>query len=144
MKTRNAEIVFTSRMNGHGQSDQEQKTTAVLRGQIGVSGSSLYLSFSDKIADVGPADYTVRISGNEALILRKGALPMRQPLLLGTTMDGTYETAFGLMETKATAEKIETVSDSSGNSGSVHLVYELNMQGQSVGKLTLDYHYMVK
>ncbi|MCQ2010768.1 DUF1934 domain-containing protein [Sporolactobacillus sp. STSJ-5] len=141
MKTRNAEIVFTSRMSDPGESNRQQKTTTVVRGKVGESGSSLYLVFSAKIADVGQADYTIRVSGSEALILRKGALPMRQPLMVGQTIAGTYDTEYGRMETKAAAETIDSITDSSGDSGSVRIVYALSIQGQSVGRMTLDYHY---
>ncbi|MCO7176297.1 DUF1934 domain-containing protein [Sporolactobacillus kofuensis] len=144
MKTRDAEIVFTSRIDSNEQQPgQLQKTTARLNGRIGKSASSLYLTYNDRIAE-GYADYTIRISGQEALILRKGAMPMRQPLRLGISMDGTYETAYGVLSTTATAEKIETVFDSSTRAGSVRLVYALTMQGQSTGICTLDYHYRLK
>ncbi|SFG23276.1 DUF1934 domain-containing protein [Sporolactobacillus nakayamae] len=141
MKTRDAEIVFISRICDPGQSRQQQKTTAVLQGRVGRSGSSLYLVFSAEIADVGPADYTIRVSGKEALIIRKGASPMRQPLMIGQTMTGTYGTQIGHMETKATTEIID--SDTSDDSGVVRLVYDLSVAGQSVGKVMLDYRYKI-
>lgn len=143
MKTCDAEIVFISRICDPGQPRKLQKTTAVLQGRVGKSGSSLYLIFSAEIADVGPADYTIRVGGNEALILRKGASPMRQPLMIGQTMTGTYGTQIGYMETKATAEIIETDTDASGDSGLVRLVYGLSVADQLVGKMMLDYRYKI-
>ncbi|MET1248640.1 DUF1934 domain-containing protein [Sporolactobacillus sp. STCC-11] len=141
MKTRDAEIVFISRICDPGQSRKQQKTTAVLQGRVGRSGSSLYLVFSAEIADVGPADYTIRVGDKEALIIRKGASPMRQPLMIGQTMTGTYGTQIGHMETKASAEIID--SDTSGDSGAVRLVYDLSVADQSVGKVLLDYRYKI-
>ncbi|MFD2695470.1 DUF1934 domain-containing protein [Sporolactobacillus shoreicorticis] len=143
MKTRDAEIVFISRMNDPDELKCQQQTTTVVQGKVGESGSSLYLVFSAKIADVGQADYTIRVGGNEALILRKGALPMRQPLMVGQIVAGTYDTAYGRMETKAAAETIDSIIDASGDSGSIRIVYALSIQGQSVGKMVLDYHYKV-
>jgi uncharacterized beta-barrel protein YwiB (DUF1934 family) len=143
MKTRDAEIVFISRICDPEQPRKLQKTTAVLQGRVGKSGSSLYLVFNAEVADVGPADYTIRVGGKEALILRKGASPMRQPLMIGQTMTGTYGTQIGHMETKATAEMIDIDTDASGDSGSVRLIYDLSIAGQLVGKMMLDYRYKI-
>ncbi|GAY74730.1 DUF1934 domain-containing protein [Sporolactobacillus inulinus] len=144
MQTQDAEIVFTSTIDDPSDPGNRQTIAQVIQGKIGKSGSSLYLVFSAEIADVGLADYTIRVGNEEALILRKGALPMRQQLVIGQSIKGSYESQFGRMETQATAKRIETTCDPAGRCGSVHLVYELLIQEQSVGKATMEYRYLIK
>ncbi|MDD9148281.1 MULTISPECIES: DUF1934 domain-containing protein [unclassified Sporolactobacillus] len=143
MKTHEAEIVFTSRTMNRQQPDADQMTKSVLRGRIAEGAGSLYLIFSAAVPEAGPADYTIKISGDgrEALIRRKGAVPLRQPLFVGTPAEGTYETPFGKLKTEATALKIESSWDRETRSGTAGLIYEMMLEGQYSGRFRLDFRF---
>ncbi|MCL1631291.1 DUF1934 domain-containing protein [Sporolactobacillus sp. CPB3-1] len=143
MITRSAEIIFTSKINDDNDSTLVQEMTRHIRGRMGKSGSSLYLIFSTAMGDLGCCDYIIRVGGSEALILRKGPVPMRQPLLVGHARTGTYDAGYAKMETRAVAEKIETRFSEEQGAGSVLLIYQLTMQEQRVGTITHNYCYRV-
>lgn len=143
MEAYDAEIVFTSRIVNRQQPDANQMTKSVCHGRVAEGTGSLYLIFSGTVAEAGPVDYTIKISGNrrEALIRRKGSLPLRQPLFVGEPMPGTYETPFGKLATEATALKIEALWNRETCFGTAALVYELILQGQYAGKFRLDFRF---
>lgn len=143
METHDAEIVFTSRIVSRQQPDANQITKSVLRGRIAEGAGSLYLIFSATVPEAGSVDYTIKLSGDgrEALIRRKGAVPLRQPLFVGEPMRGTFETPFGKLETEATALKIKSSWDRETRSGTAGLVYEMTLQGEYVGRFRLDFRF---
>lgn len=141
LPTDRVEIMLTSRVVDRQHPNANQITKSVHNGKIIEGARSLYLIFSDKIEEAGDVDYTIRISENDALIRRKGALPFRQPLVVGMTLPGTYEAPYGTLRTEATALKIEAAWDRQAGSGRARFVYEMALQGQYIGRFTIDYVY---
>ncbi|RYL95104.1 DUF1934 domain-containing protein [Sporolactobacillus sp. THM7-4] len=144
METFDVDILFTSRIVNMDQPGASQITRSTLHGRIAEGAGSLYLIFSDTVEEIGAVDYTIKINGDEALIRRTGAVPMRQPLFIGKPMNGTYEGPYGTMATEATAQRIEATWDRKIGSGAASLVYDMTLQGEYVGQCRLDYRYTAK
>ncbi|RYM05544.1 DUF1934 domain-containing protein [Sporolactobacillus sp. THM7-7] len=141
MEAFDVKIVFTSRIVNRQHPAANQMTQSVLPGRVTEGAGSLYLTFSDYIEEAGEADYTIKIKEDEAMVRRKGALPMRQRLFIGQPMPGTYEAPYGTIVSEATALKIEAFWDRSRRFGEARLVYEMVLGGQYVGQCRLDFRF---
>lgn len=137
MNVHQVSIVFTSRSaNG------DQPVRSVRRsGQIAEGADGFYLLFQDTVEEAGTVDYSIKFGNREALIRRKGALPLRQPLALGVSMEGSYQSPFGTLPTEAVARRIEADWDAAKGQGRATLSYELTMQQEPAGNFEMIFSF---
>ncbi|HWK23028.1 MAG TPA: DUF1934 domain-containing protein [Ureibacillus sp.] len=85
---------------------------------------------------------TVKLGNEQALILRSGGIKMRLPFNTSHEESGHYDTQYGTLpiETKTHQLAHEYNEDNLIN-GSFNVQYDLMINGQSVGKYTLEIHY---
>lgn len=102
--------------------------------------SSSYLQY-DEVMEEGDVHTTVKISGNEVLILRSGAIKMRLHFLLNKKTPGNYKTPFGLLETSALTKRLDTDFSEEKQEGHVDLLYDMAIQGSNAGTYHMTINY---
>jgi uncharacterized beta-barrel protein YwiB (DUF1934 family) len=102
--------------------------------------SSSYLQY-DEVMEEGDVHTTVKITGNEVLILRSGAIKMRLHFLLNKKTPGNYKTPYGLLETSALTKRLETDFNEEKQEGHVDLLYDMAIQGSNAGTYHLTINY---
>ncbi len=95
-----------------------------------------YLQYEEVLEEVGTVRTIVKVSDEEMLILRSGAIKMRLSFRLQEKLRGSYEVPMGAFETATLAQKMEYYSDEQG-SGEIDLVYDFEMQGNDAGRFHL-------
>jgi uncharacterized beta-barrel protein YwiB (DUF1934 family) len=97
-----------------------------------------YLQY-EEISDQGSTRTIVKMAGNEALILRSGAVKMRLPFARNQKISCRYKLPFGKFETMTVAKKIDHGYDAETVKGWIDLLYDFSMQGvQSIGTYHLE------
>jgi len=100
---------------------------------------SSYLQYEETMEE-GEVRTTVKITGNEVLILRNGAIGMRLHFLLDKKTPGNYKTPYGVLETSALAKRIDANHNEQSQEGHVDLLYDMQIQGSEAG----TYHLTIK
>lgn len=100
--------------------------------------NSSYLQY-DEVMEEGDVHTTVKISGDEVLILRSGAIKMRLLFLLNKKTPGNYQTQYGLLETSVLTKRLDTAFNEKTQEGHVDLLYDMAIQGSNAG----TYHLMI-
>jgi uncharacterized beta-barrel protein YwiB (DUF1934 family) len=118
------------------QEEHEEIIEGTAQGDFIEKDKSAYLQY-DEISDQGSIRTIVKMAGNEALILRSGAVKMKLPFKLNQQMIGSYEMPFGKFETMTVAKNIDLFYDN--GKGKIDLLYDFSMQGApSVGTYHLE------
>ncbi|GGE28706.1 hypothetical protein GCM10011391_04100 [Pullulanibacillus camelliae] len=120
--------------------DMGPETTVLhTKGVLYIKGGAYFLRYKEEMEGVGSVDHTVKIKGDEALILRTGAVSMRQPLKVGEALTGSYNSPYGQMETVTTLNRCEAGWQDKSRNGRLLISYDLVLQGQAVGRFTLTF-----
>ena len=90
--------------------------------------NSSYLQY-DEAMEEGDVHTTVKISENDVLIMRSGAIKMRLHFLLNKKTHGNYKTPYGLLETSAVTKRLDTDFNDENQEGHVDLLYDMAIQG---------------
>lgn len=110
-------------------------------GQYLEKDNGKYIKY-EEITEEGTIKTIIKITGNEGIILRSGAVKMRLSFVLNKKRNGSYESPYGtfLVETD-TKRMLLDVSQQSLTEGNFDLLYELKMQGKSNGTyhMTIDF-----
>ncbi|WP_235888091.1 DUF1934 domain-containing protein [Neobacillus paridis] len=99
-----------------------------------------YLQYEEVLEEVGTIRTIVKVSQEEMLILRSGAIKMRLPFRLQQKLPGSYELSLGAFETATLAKKMEFTSQENG-SGQIDIIYDFEMQGAPAGTFQLEIHF---
>lgn len=86
----------------------------------------------EEVQEEGNVRTIVKVAGDEALILRGGAMKMRLPFRLHKKLRGSYEMPFGTFETMTLAKRIEH------SDGLIDILYDFTMQGSHAGTYHLE------
>jgi uncharacterized beta-barrel protein YwiB (DUF1934 family) len=92
---------------------------------------AVFLKYEEVQAE-GTVRTIVKVAGDEALILRGGAVKMRLPFRLHKKLRGSYEMPFGSFETMTLAKRIEH------SAGLIDILYDFSMQGEPAGTYHLE------
>lgn len=116
-----------------------EETTVKTTGLVTVKNHTLYLRYEEQMEEIGTVHHTLKIKPEEVTVLRQGPLSMRMPLALNQEAEGSYQTPFGRMEMMTHAKKLDYKWNEEKETGVIHLVYELTMQGDYVGLCDIRY-----
>ncbi|MBD8071383.1 DUF1934 domain-containing protein [Bacillus sp. PS06] len=118
--------------------DQRQKQTVAFQanGQYYIKGNSTYLQFIEP-NDLGDVKTIVKIKESEVLILRSGAVTMRQLFRKSETTNGTYQSPAGNMEMLTNTNNVEYKFYNKSHKGHLFLTYTLVLQGEPTGRYTI-------
>lgn len=114
----------------HQQGAKEVYELAVFGRYLEKDGAS-FLKY-EEVQDEGTVRTIVKVAGDEALILRGGAVKMRLPFRLHKKLRGSYEMPFGSFETITLAKRIEHAA------GLIDILYDFSMQGKPAGTYHLE------
>ncbi|RFU62364.1 DUF1934 domain-containing protein [Peribacillus glennii] len=103
-------------------------------------GNALYLQYTEEDEN-GKTQTTVKYKEPEALIMRGGAVKMRQVFNPGETMNGHYESRYGSMPMQTKTESVHHVWAEEKHEGMFVFRYELFMQGDLLGQYEMAIAY---
>lgn len=109
-------------------------------GQYQETQTATYLRYQEAL-EVGTVNTTVKITNDEMLILRSGALKMRMVFRPGKPVSGTYHSPHGYMEIVTEAQNFTHDYNNKSNKGHITLKYDLSMQETLAGTYHLDIKY---
>ncbi|MFL6558864.1 MAG: DUF1934 domain-containing protein [Bacillus sp. (in: firmicutes)] len=89
----------------------------------------------EEVQEEGNVRTIVKVAGDEALILRGGAVKMRLPFRLHKKLRGSYEMPFGTFETLTLAKRIEH------SDGLIDILYDFTMQGSHAGTYHMEINF---
>ncbi|MFP5107279.1 DUF1934 domain-containing protein [Neobacillus sp. C211] len=114
----------------HQHGSKEVYELAVFGRYLQKDGAS-FLKY-EEVQEEGNVRTIVKVAGDEALILRGGAVKMRLPFRLHKKLRGSYEMPFGTFETMTLAKRIEH------SDGLIDILYDFTMQGSHAGTYHLE------
>ncbi|MBY0123286.1 DUF1934 domain-containing protein [Bacillus sp. S/N-304-OC-R1] len=106
-------------------------------GRYYIKENARFLQY-DEAMDEGMAKTIIKVSDNEGLILRSGAVKMRLPFIMNKKLKGSYHTPYGVFEMDTMTKRLDHQFDAQTGSGSIELLYELKMQGANSGTYHLS------
>ena len=90
-----------------------------------------FLKYEEALEE-GTVRTIVKVTPEEALILRGGAVKMRLPFMLHKKRIGSYEMPFGTFETMTMTKRLEY------SKGLIDILYDFTMQGSPAGTYHLE------
>lgn len=101
-------------------------------GRYSQKENARYLQY-DEVMEAGTVRTIVKISNQEGLILRSGAVKMRLSFNMNKRLRGSYTTPYGVFELVTLTKRFEHQFDENTRSGSIEILYDLKMQGAHSG-----------
>ena len=108
-------------------------------GQYLEKDGSSYIKYEEEIEE-GTIKTIVKVSGNEGLILRSGAVKMRLAFLLNKKRNGSYETPYGTFLMVTDTKRLGMEKEAHSPSGLIDILYDLNTNGNKNG----TYHMTIQ
>lgn len=113
-----------------GNSKDTFELTAV--GRYYKKGNARYLQYEEEM-DVGMVKTIVKMTEDDGLILRSGSIKMRLPFKMHQSLRGNYTTPYGVFNLKTLTKRMVHEFKEETSTGSIDLMYDLNMQGAKAG-----------
>jgi uncharacterized beta-barrel protein YwiB (DUF1934 family) len=121
--------------------DNKESFELVVFGQFFEKDNASFLKY-EEAHEEGTVRTIVKLAGDEALILRGGAVKMRLPFRLNTRLNGSYELPFGVIETTTLARELDFHVDN--GKGRIAIVYDFAMQGELAGRYQLEISFQAE
>ena len=115
--------------------DQQETFELTVFGRYFQKGNADFLQYEEMIEE-GSVRTIVKMTSDEALILRGGALKMRLPLQLNRTLNGSYELPFGEFSTQTRARQMDYSYEN--GKGHFDILYDFSMDGSPAGTYHLE------
>lgn len=116
--------------------DGEKETSELTTfGRYYEKGKSIFLQYEEFLEE-GSVKSIVKVSEQEALILRSGAINMRMVFVTNKSLAGRYDTPYGTMGIETRTKRLAYKKEASF--GTVEIFYELHMQGSLAGTYQLE------
>lgn len=115
--------------------DEQESFELVVFGRYFEKDNASFLKY-EEVHEEGTVRTIVKMAGEEALILRGGAVKMRLPFRLNKKLNGSYELPLGMFETTTLARKLDFCV--ANGSGRVEIEYDFAMQGEHAGSYHLE------
>lgn len=112
-----------------------------LQGSFIKKSDKMYLRYEEIMEDQAIRT-TVKMSNENALILRSGAINMRLPFSTTGKQTGHYDTIYGTLPLQTKTYHLGFEHNEENISGTFNVQYDLIISGQSVGEYTLEIQYM--
>lgn len=120
-----------------GPTEPVERQSMETTGDLAYRNDYYYLIYKEKLEHVGQVLTTLKYKQKEAMIIRQGAISMRQNLILGQETLGTYKHPLGVMDLTTKALTVRFRYDSNTGEGQLKLEYRMAIQGQKSGKYKL-------
>jgi uncharacterized beta-barrel protein YwiB (DUF1934 family) len=123
--------------------DQGRKETVTQQaeGSLYLNETSTTITYKEENEQVGDIKTIIKVKENETLVMRSGAVGMRQNFQRGKTTLGEYKSTAGVMQMRTQTENMSYEYKQKAKKGKFTLAYRLNLQGEDVGRhrLTLTF-----
>lgn len=117
----------------------EETTRNRVEGSMLQKGQTTYIKYEEQTEDNESVRNVLKISPDEATIIRNGPVSMHQRFLKGSSTEGHYGTPFGTMHMETLTERYHYDWRPEEGAGEIGLTYQLKLQGKDLGKVTLSY-----
>lgn len=131
-------VVIDLLSNVENGSDEETTHNRV-KGSLHLKGQTTYIKYEELTEDEEKVRNVLKIYADEVTILRSGPVSMHQRFQQGRATEGHYGTPFGTMHMKTVTERLDYEWRPSEGTGEIGLTYQLKMQGNDLGRVTLSF-----
>jgi uncharacterized beta-barrel protein YwiB (DUF1934 family) len=139
---RNIKIELCTRIQDQGQKQEHHQQ---LEGQLYEKETQTYIRYEEDLEGIGKVQNTLKIEGQQAKVIRHGAVSMNHTYQLGETTNGMYHSPHGPLEMETNTTQLQYVpiqgEGSSTSTGKFLLSYDLKMNGQPAGGFTLEMYF---
>jgi len=101
-------------------------------GQYIQKTNSTFLRY-DEMMEEGTNKTTIKISQQEGSIIRKGAVNMKLLFQKNRSLQGNYQTPYGIFDIQTATSRINHEFDTTLKKGEIDILYDLKMQGSHAG-----------
>lgn len=109
---------------------QDQVVELVSPGTYGERNGVYYIRYDESsVTGLEGVKTTIKVYSNSIVLVRTGAVTMRHEYILGQERDIIYQTPFGDLAMSVTTHELEV--DAQKNRCSVHLGYDISLEGQA-------------
>ena len=122
------------------QEGEEEAFELVVFGRHYQKGDTVYLKY-DEVQEEGTIHTVVKITGEEALIMRTGAIKMRLRFRLSEEMGGSHDSPFGSLHLSTRTQRMIHRQSEHTCEGRFSLLYDLSMQGSPAGHYEMQIDY---
>ena len=130
-------VVLQTKITHEGVTENYEVKTSGLKFR---KGSALYFQYAEK-TEAGDTQTTIKYKEYETLLLRNGAVKMRQLFRPSEITNGHYESIYGTLPMRTHTESIEHLWNENTNEGALRLRYSLDVQGGEPGQYELNLNY---
>jgi uncharacterized beta-barrel protein YwiB (DUF1934 family) len=120
--------------------DESDAFELVSFGRYYEKGDAFFLKY-DEVQEEGTTHTIVKVTDEQALILRSGAVKMRMLFNEEEEMSGSYESELGTLLLTTKTKKLSHTKNLNKTEGDFNLSYELMMQGSSVGDYEMSINF---
>jgi uncharacterized beta-barrel protein YwiB (DUF1934 family) len=115
--------------------DQDETFELMVFGTYFEKGNAAYLRYEEAMEE-GSVRTIVKMTPDEALILRGGAVKMRLPFEVNRTLNGSYEMPLGQFATETMAKRIDYSYEN--GKGRFRVLYDFSMEGAPTNTYELE------
>lgn len=112
----------------------KQMVSVEAKGYLYHKDDAMILTYEEEMPEAGRVKTTVKMKESEVVIIRSGAVSMRQVFRKGASTTGSYRTPYGTMEMETTTENIQSDWRDATEKGKLFLTYLLKIQGEETGR----------
>ncbi|MDQ0218546.1 DUF1934 domain-containing protein [Peribacillus cavernae] len=103
-------------------------------------GNALYLQYTEE-SENGKTQTTIKYKESETLLMRSGAVKMRQVFSLAEITNGHYESMYGTMAMQTRTKLVSHIWNVEKREGKFLFDYDLFMQGDLLGQYEMVIAY---
>ncbi|WP_409303276.1 DUF1934 domain-containing protein [Peribacillus sp. SCS-155] len=119
---------------------EKESYELVTSGTVLIKKNDIYLQYTEE-TEAGKTNTTIKYKNAEALLMRGGAVKMRQLFRPGGITRGHYESLYGTLPMVTKTKSIHHVFFDEQNEGEFTFHYELIMQEESLGHYIMVIKY---
>lgn len=97
------------------------------RGTVHQKGDITYVQYEENLDEIGKVRQFIKITKDELIIHRKGAVSMRQQFFTGKETHGVYETSFGRIPFVLKTNRWQLQWDEKKERGTLTVDYEMTL-----------------
>ncbi len=120
--------------------NEEEKYELTVFGRHYRKKNAVFLKY-DEVQEDGTTHTVVKISKDEALILRSGHIKMRLRFRMSEELEGSHESSYGSLFLTTKTKHLKHQQSEDTCEGQFSLIYDLYMQGTQAGQYEMKIDY---
>ncbi|MFO1442184.1 DUF1934 domain-containing protein [Bacillus sp. Bva_UNVM-123] len=122
--------------------DRKETFELIAFGRYYQKENACYLQYDEVMEEeLPPVKTTIKMSGEDGLILRSGAVKMRLPFKMNKRLRGSYTTPYGDFELITSTKRLHHQFNDETGEGAFEVLYDLKMQGAQSGTYHLTVNF---